>query len=188
MDKWEMDASDRARVATSIADVCEGVGDVASAEQWCLRAIDTGTKASDLISLSMAYQILSLVYKTRDERARAAEATKMAIHHAENLLDKRILCRAYLVAVSVLDDMAERIQLAEKAFRTASESHHAIEQAVAAEWLANVPDAAGDSQTGEYRSAAFQAYRQHCLESSTYSYFFQRLSLGELMNHNPPAG
>lgn len=178
LERWGMSERDCARIAVSLADVCESVGDIDGAEPWCRRAIDLGIQSSDFAPLCAAYQILCLIHLARAEHELAADAVRSAMAIAKQSDDVRQSYYAFLLATGVLHDFEERIHAAETAYAIAGEAGHELEQAVAADCLAALTAGQDPKGAGAYREAALTHYRGYVLRQSMPSSLFRYLPLG----------
>lgn len=177
MDKWGMSGSDRARVAVSLADVNESLGNLHSAEQWCRRAIELNVDSLDPDSLCAVYQILSLVYLAREEMSKATSAVRRAMDIAKDTSNPRSVSHVYLLAAGILPVRRERIEAASCAYETARESKHLIEQALAADCLAALYSRERPSTAQEYQRIAVKSYREHLAQNTMFRSAFRYLPI-----------
>lgn len=175
MDRWNVDEADRVRIAISIADVCEAAGDLLAAEQWCHNVIDCGTITLDSLTESAVHQTLCLVYMGQGQAQRAVEEAGVAMAAAEHTEDGRMMCRAYLLFVSLSEDTGEQVSTALRAYTIAKQFGYLIEQAFSADCLAELLSHNNAVRAEQYRLEALESYRQHFTHGSVFPSVYRYL-------------
>lgn len=180
MERWDVGETDRFRVANSIADVCQSAGDLAAAQQWCRLVIDGSVDEPDLPAVSAAHQTLCLVHMARGECQDAVAEAQLAVDAACEANDMRLLCHAYLLAASAVDNPLEQVTAAERAYTRAEQSGLSVEQAISADCLAALLSRYDPIRAEKYRIQALSSYRQHVMRRSTISSVFRYLRFSEV--------
>jgi transcriptional regulator with XRE-family HTH domain len=156
-EKRNFPAAERAKLQVSIADIYESMGNLSVARET-LDEILAQAKTAEAGTIGSAYRILTRIHLSKGRRGQAESAVEQALHWGEQDDDKAGNAYSWLLAAAVYTSSAKRIESAMKAFEIAKTSGNLLQQAMAADVLANL-DALDDVQASQWKNTALMSYR-----------------------------